>query len=183
MSHTIRPRRILLVEDNAANQKVMTAILTKANFEVDVAWNGVEGLKAVRSKPYDLILMDIQMPEMDGLEATRRIRAMEGNIARIPIVAVTAIAMRGTRERCMEAGMHDFVPKPVSVRDLIEKAVYWSTPQECRLASADHEAKDGGHDPAPTAARRADDESAMPVDSDGDAKALLDSLAAISLKG
>jgi len=105
--------RVLLVEDNPVNQKLATRLLEKLEVRVDLAGNGVECLQALDRQPYDLVFMDIQMPEMDGLEATRRIRAQR-NGARSPyIVAMTANAMQGDREACIEAGMNDYVSKPI----------------------------------------------------------------------
>jgi PAS domain S-box-containing protein len=109
----IRALRILVVEDNQVNQLLATVLLGKAGHRIDVAGNGLEALDAVGSRPYDLVLMDVQMPEMDGIEATRRIRAMSGPVGRIPIIAMTANAMKGDRERLLAAGMNDYVSKPI----------------------------------------------------------------------
>ncbi|PID79766.1 hypothetical protein CSB20_09095 [bacterium DOLZORAL124_64_63] len=108
--------RILLVEDNTTNQLVAKGLLRKLGQSCDVAANGIEALAAVRSLPYDLILMDMQMPEMDGLEATRAIRNMDEDSLNygVPIVAMTANAMQGDRERCLEAGMDDYISKPIA---------------------------------------------------------------------
>jgi CheY-like chemotaxis protein/HPt (histidine-containing phosphotransfer) domain-containing protein len=105
-------RRILLVEDNVVNQKVVTAVLSKRGWRVDLAANGVEALDRLGRETFDLVLMDVQMPVMDGLEATRQIRR-ETQWKRLPIVAMTAHAMTGDRERCLEAGMNGYVSKPV----------------------------------------------------------------------
>jgi CheY-like chemotaxis protein len=108
------PLDILLVEDNPINQKVAARLLEKAGHSVTVAGNGREALDQVSSNPYDLILMDVQMPEMDGLQATVAIREQEAGTDRhIPIVALTAHAMVGDRERCLGAGMDGYVTKPV----------------------------------------------------------------------
>jgi PAS domain S-box-containing protein len=112
---------VLLVEDNPANQKVARVVLEKFGCRVDVAVNGREALERVQEGSYDLVFMDCQMPEMDGYEATRRIRRMPGAGARVPIVAMTAHAMEGDREKCLEAGMDDYTPKPIS-RGAIRKA-------------------------------------------------------------
>ena len=109
----IGPLRILVVEDNQVNQLLATVLLTKAGHRIDIAANGLEALDAVSSRPYDLILMDVQMPEMDGIEATRRIRAMAGAARDIPIIAMTANAMKGDRERLLAIGMNDYVSKPI----------------------------------------------------------------------
>lgn len=119
--------RILLVEDNPTNQQVALGILRKLNLRADAVANGVEALDALESLPYDLVLMDVQMPLMDGLEATRRIRTPvppgePGHRVRnrkIPVVAMTAHAMQGDREICLQAGMSDYVTKPISSQTLI----------------------------------------------------------------
>ncbi len=110
--------RVLLVEDNAVNQKVAVRLLQKLGLSSDVAADGVEALDAVRRQPYDAVLMDVQMPRMDGLEATRRIRAGTG--PQPYIVALTANAMDGDREQCLDAGADDYLTKPVTVESLRE---------------------------------------------------------------
>lgn len=109
--------RALLVEDNPINQKMTAAMLRKAGYEVDIADNGKVAVEAVRKKKYDVVLMDIQMPEMDGFEATRRIRAEEGDSHNI-IIAVTAHAFADDRRRCIDAGMDDYISKPVNPREI-----------------------------------------------------------------
>jgi two-component system, sensor histidine kinase and response regulator len=109
----IGPLRILVVEDNQVNQLLATVLLSKAGHRIDIAANGLEALGAVSSRRYDLILMDVQMPEMDGIEATKRIRAMAGAARDIPIIAMTANAMKGDRERLLAVGMNDYVSKPI----------------------------------------------------------------------
>ena len=109
----IGPLRILVVEDNQVNQLLATVLLSKAGHRIDIAANGLEALEAVSSGPYDVILMDVQMPEMDGIEATKRIRGMAGKVRDIPIIAMTANAMKGDRERLLAAGMNDYVSKPI----------------------------------------------------------------------
>ncbi|HSU84861.1 MAG TPA: ATP-binding protein [Thermoanaerobaculia bacterium] len=112
------PLRILLAEDNSINQRVGLLLLERMGYVADVAGNGIEVLEALRRQPYDLILMDVQMPVMDGVEATRRIRA-EFPVERQPrIVALTANVLREQREACLVAGMDDFVQKPVVFTDL-----------------------------------------------------------------
>ncbi len=114
--------RILVAEDNPTNQKFAQAILKKLGYRADVAANGFETIEALSRIPYDLVLMDCQMPEMDGLEATRRIRAAGSGVLdpRVPIVAMTANAMQGQKELCLSAGMDDYLSKPVQPRELAE---------------------------------------------------------------
>jgi len=109
---------ILLVEDNLVNQKVVMALLRKNGYRVDVAGNGAEALEKLEKEDYRLVLMDVQMPVLDGLEATRRIRA-NSRWAALPIVAMTAHAMNGDRERCLQAGMNAYVAKPVDHKHLL----------------------------------------------------------------
>lgn len=108
---------VLLVEDNPINQMVATEILISAGINVDKAGNGVEAIEAIRSKRYDAVLMDVQMPEMDGLEASRYIRD-QLKCVDLPIIAMTAHAMYGDRERCLASGMNDYVPKPIDPKVL-----------------------------------------------------------------
>ncbi len=118
--------RILLVEDNQTNQQLVQYILGKRGYPVDVVDNGLKAVEAVSSSPYDLILMDCQMPEMDGFEATRRIRRLEGpSQTHVPILAMTANAMRGDRERCLEAGMDDYIAKPIQPREMLVWMEEW----------------------------------------------------------
>jgi PAS domain S-box-containing protein len=112
------PLRVLLVEDNLVNQKVAVHMLARLGYAVDLAANGLEALRAVHQHPYDVIFMDVQMPEMDGLEATRFIRMDPSLIHKPYIIAMTATAMQMDRERCLEAGMNDFIPKPVRLEEL-----------------------------------------------------------------
>lgn len=110
---------ILLVEDNEMNQKIATMMLKYHNLSCDIAENGLEAVEAVKKKPYQLILMDCQMPIMDGYESTAKIRQLEGSTRHTPIVAMTANAMEGDREKCLQAGMDDYLSKPVKFEDLL----------------------------------------------------------------
>jgi PAS domain S-box-containing protein len=112
--------RVLMAEDNAVNQLVARKMLAKLGIDVEIAVNGEEAIEALRASRFDLVLMDCQMPVMDGFEATRRIRDRASGVLNplVPIVAMTANAMRGDRERCLEAGMTDYLSKPVNPADL-----------------------------------------------------------------
>ena len=115
------PLRILLAEDNVVNQKLALRLLQQMGYRADVAANGIEAVECVARQPYDVVLMDVQMPEMDGLEASRRIVARWPDAAQRPrIVAMTANAMQGDREACLAAGMDDYVTKPIRVEALVE---------------------------------------------------------------
>jgi CheY-like chemotaxis protein len=112
--------RILLAEDNPVNQRLVERLLRKHGYATTVAGNGVEALSAMERQDFDLVLMDVQMPEMDGFEATRAIRAGEQpRQTHIPIVALTAHAMKGDRERCLECGMDSYVEKPIRSEELL----------------------------------------------------------------
>ncbi len=117
-----RKRQLLLVEDNPLNQTVVRQLLERRNYAVDIACNGLEGLERLRDKRYDLVLMDIQMPELNGDEAARLIRAGEAGETNknLPIIALTAHAMQGDRERFLEIGMNDYVSKPINLSVLME---------------------------------------------------------------
>ncbi len=115
--------RILIAEDNQVNQKLISAILKKMGYMSDIASNGVEVLEALERQPYDLILMDVQMPEMDGLEATKNIIAKYVN--RPKIIALTANAMSDDKEKCLSAGMDDYTTKPVKIEKIQELIIFW----------------------------------------------------------
>ena len=114
------PLRILLAEDNAVNQKLALRLLSQMGYRADVAANGLEALESVKRQPYDVVLMDVQMPELDGLEATRRIRSEGSPHGRPRVIAMTANAMQGDREACIAAGMDDYVTKPIRVDALLQ---------------------------------------------------------------
>ncbi|MCD4707542.1 MAG: response regulator [Candidatus Sabulitectum sp.] len=119
--------RILLVEDNITNQQVAMGILKKTGVRVDAVANGLESVLALEQVPYDLVFMDIQMPVMDGLEATRAIRSPDSNVRNrnVPIIAMTAHAMQGDKNRCLEAGMNDYLSKPVSPLPMAKVLKKW----------------------------------------------------------
>jgi signal transduction histidine kinase/CheY-like chemotaxis protein len=112
------PLRILLAEDNHVNQKLALRILEQMGYRADVASNGLEAIESIERQLYDVILMDVQMPDMDGLEATRQIRARE--VTQPHIIGLTANALEGDREMCLAAGMNDYVTKPIRVNELVE---------------------------------------------------------------
>ena len=108
-----------MVEDNLVNQKVALRILERLGYRADIAGNGLEAVEAVQRQKYDLLLMDVQMPEMDGLEATRQIHQLMPQLGRPRIVAMTAGVMQQERERTMAAGMDDFIRKPIRIEELV----------------------------------------------------------------
>jgi signal transduction histidine kinase/DNA-binding response OmpR family regulator/HPt (histidine-containing phosphotransfer) domain-containing protein len=114
-----QPLRILLAEDNATNQKLTLVVLKRLGYRADVAANGLEALRALERQSYDVVLMDMQMPEMDGLEATRRLRQELLPSQQPYVVAMTANAMQGDREQCLSAGMDDYISKPIRVEELV----------------------------------------------------------------
>ena len=114
------PLRILLAEDNAVNQKLALRLLQQMGYRADLASNGIEAVESVQRQAYDVVLMDVQMPELDGLDATRQICTLLDGPMRPRIVALTANAMQGDREMCLEAGMDDYLTKPIRVDRLVE---------------------------------------------------------------
>ncbi len=117
--------RVLVVEDSAINVQVAVGMLKNLGYEVETALNGLEALEAVAHASYAAILMDCQMPEMDGFEATGEIRRREGTAAHTPIIAMTALAIKGDRERCLAAGMDDYLAKPIRIEDLKAMLERW----------------------------------------------------------
>jgi CheY-like chemotaxis protein len=116
ISDASRPQaRVLVVEDNAANLKLTVRLVERLGYHADVAGNGADALGMIERMEYDAVLMDCQMPEMDGYEATKLIRKSETSRRHLPIVAMTADALSGDRERCLAAGMDDYISKPVKL--------------------------------------------------------------------
>jgi signal transduction histidine kinase/FixJ family two-component response regulator len=124
-SATVSGLRILVADDDPVNQQVAAVMLRHGGHSVDIVGDGVAALEAVAKGAYDLVLMDVEMPEMDGFEATRRIRLLDSPNAAVPIIALTAHAMRGDEARCIEAGMSDYMPKPISRQRLDEAVRTW----------------------------------------------------------
>jgi CheY-like chemotaxis protein len=116
----VPPMHILLAEDNATNQYLIEACLRRAGHTVEIVGNGAEAVAAAAGGGFDAILMDVQMPELDGPAATRAIRALPGAVATVPIIALTASAMPGDREDCLAAGMTDYLAKPIEFWALYE---------------------------------------------------------------
>jgi CheY-like chemotaxis protein len=125
---TESPLKVLVVEDHPVNQTIIRAMLARMGCDVDMADNGVQALSAFEKSTYDLVLMDCQMPEMDGFDTTRAIRAREAlnpTMGRVPVIALTALAMLGDAERCLAAGMDDYLTKPIQLEQLGAKMQRW----------------------------------------------------------
>jgi CheY-like chemotaxis protein len=129
LDNKARPRlpqgRVLVVEDNHVNQLVVANMLKNLGQQVDTALNGREALERLAQQRFDIVLMDCQMPEMDGYQATAEIRRLDDSVAAIPIIALTANAMVEDRDRCLAAGMNDYLSKPVTLQMLREKLEQW----------------------------------------------------------
>ncbi len=121
---------ILVAEDNPMNMKLAVTLLNRAGFSVDAVENGKMAIDALKKTAYDLVLMDVQMPQMDGFEATRIIREMEGEEKHTPIIAMTAHAMKGDRERCLKAGMDDYISKPIEPQEMFKVIEKWTKPSD-----------------------------------------------------
>jgi CheY-like chemotaxis protein len=132
----IRGARVLLAEDNEINQQVARELLEKAGLIVTIANNGKEAIEKVEGSEFDLVLMDVQMPEMSGLEATGCIRK-DPRFSNLPIVAMTAQAMTGDREKCIEAGMDDYLTKPININELFSALVKWIKPKDRKMTDTD----------------------------------------------
>ncbi len=130
------PRRILVVEDSPLNQMIVNAVLVSAGHRVDMANNGLEAVMAAQAGGFDLILMDLSMPEMDGLTATRLLRGLPGAAGAVPVIAMTADTDEADRARCLEAGMNDHVAKPVERGQLLDTVARWLKPAALRGAPA-----------------------------------------------
>ncbi len=130
-----RALKVLLAEDNQINAVLATTLMRRAGHKVDVAANGVEAVAAAKGGGYDIVFMDMHMPEMDGVEASRRIRALAAPAGQTPIVALTANAMAADRQKCLAAGMNDFLSKPFEPDDLTRMLVKWGAPRALEAAS------------------------------------------------
>jgi CheY-like chemotaxis protein len=140
--------RVLVAEDNSVNQKVAVAMLNKLGVRADLAANGQEAVAMTAAVPYDLVFMDCQMPELDGYDATVEIRSREGTRKRVAIVAMTADAMAGSRERCLAAGMDDHITKPVKAESLFDALMKWVPGRNPTGGSNRSTQEQGSHTPA-----------------------------------
>lgn len=120
-----KPFHILVAEDNVVNQKVLLRMLTELGYNAEAVNNGKEAIEHVQQGNFDAVLMDVQMPEMDGFTATKQIRNLKDNPSKIPIIAITAHALKGDKEKCLEAGMNDYLTKPINVKQLAKLLDSW----------------------------------------------------------
>jgi two-component system, sensor histidine kinase and response regulator len=150
---------LLLAEDNLVNQRLMLAVLEKQNHRVTVVANGAAAVRAVQQEAFDVVLMDVQMPEMNGLEATRAIRAWEQRSGgHVPIIAMTAHAMKGAREDCLRAGMDEYLSKPIQVPELVRAMSALTNRQTEAAGTMRESARSVIFDPLPLLQRLSDDD-------------------------
>jgi CheY-like chemotaxis protein len=131
--------RVLVAEDNPANQLIVQSLLKRLGLTVDVVGDGLEAVDAASSRHYDIVLMDIGMPDMDGIAATRAIRALNGSMARVPIVAVTAHVMRGERDSLLAQGFDDYLPKPIDRNALLDTLIRRLTGGNEKVSETEHD--------------------------------------------
>jgi CheY-like chemotaxis protein len=126
MVESLNRVRVLVAEDNLINQKIVRIMLQKAGCEVLAVDDGYQAVQAVQTNPFDLVLMDLHMPQLDGLQATRQIRDLQSKAKEVPIIALTASAFTDDRDRCLAAGMNDFITKPIRLDYLLQKCSFWA---------------------------------------------------------
>ncbi len=152
--------RVLLAEDNKINRKLAVTLLEKAGIPVEQAETGRQVVEMLKEKFFSVVLMDVQMPELDGFEATQAIRQLEGPASQTPIIAMTAHVMKGDRERCLASGMNDYIAKPIDPEEMVEKILYWAIPAESEpsgeAASAESLPTDGKASPSADGSARVD---------------------------
>jgi two-component system sensor histidine kinase/response regulator len=127
MVESLNRVRVLVAEDNLINQKIVRIMLQKAGCEVLAVDDGKKAVEAVQTNRFDLVLMDLHMPQLDGLQATVQIRGMESKIKEVPIIAITASAFTDDRDRCLAVGMNDFITKPIKLDFLLQKCAFWAS--------------------------------------------------------
>ena len=148
-----------MAEDDAINRKVAVNLLEKYGYSVATAENGKRALEALAADSFDVVLMDVQMPEMDGFAATAAIRRLPGGLGTLPVIAMTAHALKGDREKCLQAGMDDYVSKPIKIQEVVETIEKWCR-QKVRRKSATPAAPEAVGDRRKPAA----DEAESPID-------------------